>query len=167
MPRRNDIPLLLAIGVVLLAPAAQLAGQGIVDCVSPRRVYALRLKGVVIDPTGAPIPNAKLSIEANGKMLGTASSNSDGSFSLKSKPGVYTLKVGLSDAHDVFDPLSVELHSGMSVRTLFRPGQLRVILGIRYMDCTWATTSRKEFEYEIRSNKGRLKESEQNNATQK
>ena len=162
---------ILAIGfaaiVIAIASFAPALLQSQVDCVSPGRVYALRMRGIVVDPKGAPIPGAKVSIESNGSVIATTLSNDDGRFSLNGKRGIYTLRVEYPTANQAFDNLSVELHAGTRIRTLLKPGQLRVILGIRYMFCTWVTTSRNEFEYEVRSNNGRWRDSEQKNATQK
>jgi hypothetical protein len=41
-------------------------------------------------------------------------------------------------------------HVGIDMHSLFHPGELRWILGLTGMNCSWATTSAVAFEKEIR-----------------
>jgi hypothetical protein len=59
------------------------------------------------------------------------------------------------------------LNVGRDIAGLVHPSALSVVLGLSSLDCPWVTTSRKELQNIISSNKKRTEESVQRYATQK
>ena len=67
--------------------------EGIVDCVIQGRVRTPSVRGIVVDPTGVPVPDTLVVLEANGEKVRQAKSGTDGKFNLSAPAGTYSFKV--------------------------------------------------------------------------
>ena len=148
---------------VLLAALSSAAGAQIVDCVSPNKIYVSHAKGRVFDFNGVPVPDAALTLSAEGRQPAETKTDTAGRFDFRVPAGEYTLsgEVGPLEATEI------RLVVGKDLWNTVRPKNLIVIFGIRWMFCSWATTNEQEYRYEINSNRKRIEESAQRNATQK
>jgi hypothetical protein len=84
---------LFVIAGVYFVPTNVCRAQGIVDCVIQGRVQTPSVRGIVVDPTGVPVPDAHLVLEENGEMAGQAATDTDGKFNLNASAGTYRFKV--------------------------------------------------------------------------
>jgi hypothetical protein len=66
-----------------------------------------------------------------------------------------------------FRAIPLKVHVGIDMHSVFHSGELRWIIEIAELNCSWATTRVAEFEKEIRLNNERLKRDREKNATQK
>jgi hypothetical protein len=89
--------------------------------------------------------------------------DSTGRFDFEVPSGNYILsgELGPLEAKDI------RLIVGRDVASAFRPRELKVTLGLRWLYCSWATLNEKEFRDIIRSNSKRTEEAAQQHATQK
>lgn len=134
-----------------------------VDCVWPATIHLSRVVGRVVDPFGAPIPDVQVSLNDADRVVGTVRTDAQGAFTLKVPAGKYQMRAELK----LFAPLQVDLEVGQDVVHVVHSSFLNVILGLRGSFCSWATTSKSEFQNEINSNKKRSSGNKENNATQK
>ena len=135
---------------------------GIVDCFGQGKAITSRVQGMIVDPTGVPVPGARISLTAEGKPILETRSGSDGRFSLKAPAGQYIFRVDVAP----FAGPEIELDLGKDLASLLHPNSMHVILGLGSF-CPWVTTSDRNLKRETELNKQRLKESTQKNATQK
>jgi len=136
---------------------------GIVDCFGQGRVLASRAQGMIVDPTGVPVPGARISLTAEGKPSLETRSGSDGRFLLKAPAGLYIFRVDVAQ----FAGPEIELDLGKDSTSLLHPNSMYVMLGLAGSFCPLVTTSDRMLKRETELNKQRLKESTQNNATPK
>jgi hypothetical protein len=116
-----------------------------------------------VDSEAAVLPDALVTLQDGGRTGGTTRTDQAGAFTLKAPQGVYQLLV----QRQYFDTLHLEVHLGSDVYHLVRPSYLHIILAIRGLSCTWATTSDHEFKQEIEKYKTRISRSSETHATQK
>ena len=136
---------------------------GIVDCFGQRNVRTADVRGIVVDPTGTPVPNAEILMSEDGVPKMRAISDSQGRFRLNVPAGTYIFKVE-------FEPFAgpeIGLDVGRDLTNFFRPEEMKVLLGIRGSFCPWVTTNDRKFTHEIAQNRKQLEESAKQNATQK
>jgi hypothetical protein len=126
-------------------------------------MYLSRIDGQVVDSDGAVLPDAIVTLRDGDRTVGTTRTDLAGAFSLKAPQGVYQLLV----ERQYFDTLHLEVHLGSDAYHLVRPSYLHVVLAIRWLSCTWATTSNREFKQEIQRYKTRIPRSSEIYATQK
>lgn len=136
---------------------------GIVDCVGQPPVHVAHLRGSVFDPTGVVIPNVNLTLKRGDTVVAQTASDRNGRFDLRLPSGKYELSV----QSEKFRAIPLKIHVGFDVHSLLRPGELRWILEVTGMNCSWATTRVAVFEKEIRVFNERLKKDKQSNALQK
>jgi hypothetical protein len=155
----------LAVIVLLawLGCSVSLAQGGIIDCVGQSRVHIAHLRGWVFDPTGVVIPNVNLTLNRGDRVVAQTTSDENGRFDFKVSSGEYELRV--QSQH--FRAIPLKVHVGIDLHSLYHPGELRWILELAGMNCSWATTSVAEFEKEIRRFDERLKNDVENNARHK
>ncbi|HVU47158.1 MAG TPA: carboxypeptidase-like regulatory domain-containing protein [Terracidiphilus sp.] len=165
MPRRNDIHRIFAVGLAatLLHGGQVVHSQGIVDCVWPAPIHLSRIVGKVVDPSGVPIPDVNLTLWKDSEKVVSAKSADDGTFRMRVPSGTYLLRA----EKQYFDSLHLEVHIGNDMYHFVRPSFLNVILGMKTITCTWATTSRAEFEHELQHYKSRVSGTKEEDATQK
>jgi Carboxypeptidase regulatory-like domain len=145
---------------VLMAPPFVL---GQVDCVQNHRLSTARISGQVVDPFGVSLPNARISLtNLSGRSFETQT-DADGRFRLSAASGEYKFEASLLN----FQVARVDVSLGRDAWKTFRPTDLHVILGFVSLYCSWVTTSKREFDYNVRANIKRSKETAQTNATQK
>jgi hypothetical protein len=139
------------------------AQLGIVDCIGQGEIRTSHAQGVVVDPTGIPVPSVVVSLYAagTGKLKSTTGPN--GKFSIEAPEGQYRFKVEASP----FAGPDTELRLGRDLISVLHPNELHVVLGLAGSFCPWVATSDRAFKREINSNKQRLQEKVQKNATQK
>jgi hypothetical protein len=110
---------ILCLSLGVLAQSA--SGQSLI--VHQRPVHLRRLAGSVIDPSGSPIPGARIEIQsaADHRVLFSAISDSAGRFSFTNDavPSPAELLV----SHDLFQPVQYVV-----VLRWFAHGQLRIVL---------------------------------------
>ena len=135
---------------------------GIVDCVSQAKLTASRLVGVVVDPSGVPVPHANVSITANENARIATVTDSKGRFSLNAPAGEYLLVVKATP----FVSAEVGVRLGRDVAGIVHHNDLYVILGLAGSFCPSITTSVKAFRRTVRDNNNRMQESAKKNATQ-
>jgi uncharacterized membrane protein len=134
-----------------------------VDCVYSI-LHLSRLQGVLYDPTGEIISGAVVKLKQDKQIVFEFKTDENGRFSAKVAPGKYEL---LIEARG-FEPVESRIEIGTNLRTIFQAKTLRVIALVSIWDsCETLTTSKREFEKAVRANNQRLKETEQNHATQK
>src|SRR6185503_18505058 len=63
------------------------------------------VRGRVLDPNGAVIPGANISVEAKGRTVTTTTSNASGEFSLTLEAGEYLLRVSAAGFAEVTKPV--------------------------------------------------------------
>jgi hypothetical protein len=156
MPRRNDIQKILVIGIAVLILQSPLAArsQGIVDCVQNHKLKVGKISGLVVDPFGVAIPTSFVSAtDQNGHEF-TTHTDSQGEFALQVSSGNYRLKSQLNG----LESSQVDLVIGRNFWRISQPKRLYVVLGLAGIYCPWVTTSKQDFEYNIRANKERSKE---------
>jgi hypothetical protein len=137
--------------------------QGIVDCVYPGRVSVSRVEGQVFDPSGTVVPGVIITLaDERGSKIQTTT-DGQGRFRLAASPGEYSFTAVVP----MFQTSQTRLNVGEDLAGLFHPSNLRVILGMAGSFCPWVTTSQREFRDVISSNKKRIEEAAQGNATQK
>jgi hypothetical protein len=90
-------------------------------------------------------------------------SDKNGRFDFKVPSGEYELRV----QSKYFRAIPLTVHVGTDMHSLFHSGELRWILELAGMNCSWATIDIAAFEKEIRLFNERLKRDTENNATQK
>jgi Carboxypeptidase regulatory-like domain len=127
-----------------------------VDCVYPK-LHLSSLYGLVVDPSGSPIPGAQVSLSRNGNDENKTTTDSMGRFSFKSISGQYEFQVTSTGFSKAWSRVDI----GFDLRSLTHPNTLRVILGIGYDTCNILTTSNREFQKAIRANNKRVQEVEQ------
>lgn len=163
-PRLGPRLLMRSVFVTLALPlsfrALQLHAQ--VDCVYPT-LHLASLHGLVVDPSGNPIPGAQVSLSRNGNDENKTTTDSMGRFSLKGVSGKYDLRVAFKGFDEGWSPVDI----GLDLRSLFHPNTLRVILGVGNDTCNTLTTNNRAFQDKIRPSNNRPKEIEETNATQK
>jgi hypothetical protein len=137
--------------------------QGQVDCVQNHRLSIARISGQVVDPFGVAVPNARISLTNLSGSKFETQTDAGGRFRLSAATGDYRFEAKLPN----FQTAIVEISLDRDVWDTLRPVDFHVILGLFGLYCPWVTTSKKEFEYNIRANIMRSKESAQTNATQK
>jgi hypothetical protein len=144
-------------------PSRASLAQGIVDCVYPGRVSVSRVQGRVFDPFGTVVPGAVITLVNEHNVTLQTTTDNQGRFHFATSPGKYRFKAEIQ----MFQKSQTELSVGEDLAGLIYPSDLHVILGLSGSYCAWVTTSQREFRQIISSNEKRLKESAQNNATQK
>lgn len=148
MPRRNLIPdrlTRIALALTTLA-SISLSAHGQVDCVDPNLIRVSRIQGHVFDPSGAPIPAAQVSLSQNNTIVATNQTGEAGGFSFRVPGGEYEIRIQAKG----FDQLHFHVSSGNDVSSDFRKSDIRAILSIAHGSCSWATTSSKEFQQELK-----------------
>ena len=146
-----------------LGSSFSIAQSGIVDCVGQPTVHVAHLRGSVFDPSGVVIPNIGLTATHGGTVVAQAASDRDGHFDIKLPSGNYELSVQAKD----FRAILLTVHVGIGLRSLIHRGQLRWILELTGMNCSWATTSASAFDQEIRVFNERLKQETQTSLVQR
>jgi len=146
-----------------LGSSISFAQFGIIDCAGQPSIHVARLSGWVFDPSGVLIPNIGLTATHGGTVVAQAASDRDGHFDIKLPSGNYELSVQAKDFRAI--PLTVQV--GIGVRSLIHRGQLRWILELTGMNCSWATTSAPAFDQEIRVFNERLKKETQTSLVQR
>jgi Carboxypeptidase regulatory-like domain len=132
-----------------------------IDCIGQPTIHLSRLQGTVFDPSGVPVPTVEISLVQDGQIVEKATTAEDGNFDLKAPAGNYELRVRSA----YFRAIPLRIHLGTDFHTIFHPGELRWILEISGLNCSWATTSATAFDKEIQRFKERLKRDAQKNAT--
>jgi hypothetical protein len=165
MNLRNSIFLwlILRVGfpVLLVSVGSSVSAQ--VDCIGQPIVHLVHLRGRVFDAIGAVIPSIRLKLTQNDRVVAETTSDENGHFDFKAQPGRYELQV----QSQYFRAIPLTVHVGTDLRGILHPGELRWVLEITGLNCSWATTSVAEFEKEIRLNNERLKRDTAKYATQK
>jgi hypothetical protein len=157
---------LSTIGFVVVASLSlpQLGhSQEIVDCVYPGHVIVSRVEGQVFDPFGVVVPGVVITLVDERGSTQLYTTDSQGRFRLAVSPGKYSFKA----VFPMFQTSQTELSVGEDLVGHLRPNNVYVILGLNGSYCAWVTTSRKEFQQIISSNKKRSEELIQRNATQR
>ncbi len=137
--------------------------QGIVDCVIQGRVRTPSVQGVVVDPTGIPVQDALVVLEANGERARQSKTDFDGKFNLNASAGTYSFKV----THPHFAGINVDLVVGKGMSNAFSKSGLYTVLGLPGSLCPMIWTNANRFHLMIDANKKSLEEDSGNNATQK
>ena len=134
-----------------------------VDCVSPAKIYVSRVRGNAFDFMGAALPDAAITLTPEDSQPLQVKTDSAGRFDFKVPSGNYILsgELGPLEAKDI------RLVVGKDLASAFRPKELKVILGLCWSYCSWATLNEREFRDIIRSNSKRIEEVAQQHATQK
>ena len=130
-----------------MGPAAVISYGQCVD----RVIRVSRVQGGVLDSYGRPIPNVVIELKSEDKIVATTTGNETGSFSIPAPPGKYELAANARGFETGFASLEV----GTDLVRAFKPARLFVILdvGMATLDqCTFSTTSRREFDKVIREN---------------
>jgi Carboxypeptidase regulatory-like domain len=156
----NSVALLVIAGVLATSTCR---AQGIVDCVVQSRVRTPSVRGIVADPTGVPIPDTLVILEANGERVQQTKTDIDGKFKMNATPGTYRFNV----IRPVFTGLDIDLVIGGDFSNAFGRSQLYSVLGLPGSFCPMVWTSANKFHRMIDANKKRLEETSKNNATQK
>jgi hypothetical protein len=141
---RQSLVLILLAGLGSSISAAQ---YGIIDCVMQRKLVVSRVQGQVIDPNGAPVSDARISLSRGGQETIQSKTDAVGRFKLNVPSVSYTFMAELRG----FEVTTAELEVGRDIANLFHPTALRVILALPGMNCPWVTTSNKELEQMVRS----------------
>ena len=147
-----------------------LLGMGVIACQSAwpmvcvtSPVRTARLHGHVFDPFGTPIPDASVRVLLNDKIAGETRTDDRGRFDLNIASGEYSLDVRMNGLMALTQQIKIE----RDLRTLLFPRDVKIMLGLGGFDCPFATTSSRQFRYEIKLSNDRMKESSKNHATQK
>ena len=148
--------------VCLLLPSACLA-QGIVDCVIQGRVRTPFVRGIVVDPTGAPVPDTPVILEANGNIVQQTKTDAGGNFNANVPSGTYRFKT----MHPQFTGVAIDLVVGRDFSNAFGQSKLYGVLGLPGSFCPMVWTSANKFHRMVDANKKHLEESAENHATQK
>jgi hypothetical protein len=122
-------------------------------CVAAQ-VHVAQLRGTVYDPSGVRIPGASVRVQKDGNLLGEAQTDDRGGFAFKVRPGRYKLQAEMPG----FQRMSQEIDVDLDLSTLLLPGHLRVVLGLGGTFCSYATTSTRQFKYDIKHFNDSLKE---------
>jgi len=158
---RHWLPLLALLAG--LGCSISFAQGGIIDCVGQSKIHVAHLRGWVFDPTGVAVPSVNLILKRGDRVVAQTTSDDNGRFDLKIPSGEYELHV-LSQH---FRAIPLTVHVGTDVHSFLHPGELRWILDLAGMNCSWATTSVAAFQKEIRRFNERLERDTEKNATQK
>jgi hypothetical protein len=118
------------------------AQVGIVDCIEQKTISVAKIRGQVFDPTGVPIPGAKIKVVADDKSESISNSDENGRFEINSPSGHYKLSVAFRG----FETTNAELGVRPDLLSIFHSSALKVILVVGSLDCPWVTTSNKEFK---------------------
>jgi Carboxypeptidase regulatory-like domain len=142
--KRHYLVLILLAGLGSSISSAQ---YGIIDCVMQGKLVVSRVQGQVVDPNGAPVSDARISLSRDGQETIQSKTDAYGRFKLNVQSGSYTFMAELRG----FEVTSAELEVGRDIANLFHPTALRVILALPGMNCPWVTTSNKELMRMVRS----------------
>jgi hypothetical protein len=165
---RNTIPKIHAAAVFVIAVGIIFGfmpiARGQYDCIGQRRLFVSRIQGVVLDPMGKPIPGAVLTLSPTGGKKLETTSDSVGRFRFTSSSGDFEITAKALGFRDAWAPVEV----GHDLRTLFRPGTIRMVLGVG-MDgpCPPVTSAKREYRESIAEYNNRHQEEAKKNATQK
>jgi hypothetical protein len=145
-------------------PHGDLLQFGIVDCFGQGKVHSSRIKGAVFDPTGVPVPGAKVLLtpantylQPNVKPAFESETDKAGWFVIKAAPGDYILDIETP----AFVSPQVEIDLGSDFVGLVHPDNLYAMPGLSGSFCPWVTTSQRKFDREVRLNKRRLQTNSQ------
>ncbi|MGC1159726.1 MAG: carboxypeptidase-like regulatory domain-containing protein [Acidobacteriaceae bacterium] len=132
---------------------------GIVDCFGQGKMHASRIRGMVFDPTGVPVPGAKVLLTSAERYLAPdakpafqTETDQAGRFFLKAKSGDYVLDVKSQS----FVSPQVQIDLGSDLVGFVHPDNLYVMLGLSGSFCAWVTGSHREFEHEAQLNRAKL-----------
>jgi hypothetical protein len=141
---RKSINLSLAFLFLSLIPPQCLA-----QCVV-RTISVSRVQGTTFDPSGQPIPNVQVSLEQDGRLVASFTTDESGGFSVPANPGDYELHANARG----FASGVARINVGSDLIRVVRPTHIWMILyvGSAELDrCPgFATTSRAKFEKSIR-----------------
>ncbi|HEY2858986.1 MAG TPA: carboxypeptidase-like regulatory domain-containing protein [Terracidiphilus sp.] len=136
--------------------------QAQVDCMVQPAIHVSQARGRVFDLTGVPIPNVAITLTREGQVVSTTTTLEDGGFAFIAPAGKYELEMNAEG----FGHSTLYLQSGTDMVSLVHRGQLQVILGLPFLNCTWGTTSKRKFDREVQQGRDRLRERAQHNGTQ-
>jgi hypothetical protein len=174
MPRRNDIQKILVIGsgpitlsrwvvVVFLLCAAIPPGFGQVDCFGYRMHLVSKIEGRIFDPSGIPLPKAKVTLLRDSAVVDRAETDERGWFEIKAPRGKYNLRAEARGFAEGFAMLDV----AHDPNHLLHRSTLWIILGLGFSEpCPTSTTSHREFLHLLQTQKQQLGLTDKN-ATQK
>jgi protocatechuate 3,4-dioxygenase beta subunit len=139
----------LSLALLFLPLAARTCvGQCVYQTISVSRV-----QGTIVDPSGVPIPNVEVELKRDGERAAVTTTGENGEFSIQAPPGAYDL-----NAHGkAFAPGFARIDVGTDLARIVRPTHIWMILdvGMTMENCTFATTSRRQFEKAIQAFKRR------------
>jgi hypothetical protein len=154
---KNLLPVLIILAG--LGSSISFAQGGIIDCVGQPMVHVAHLHGRVFDPTGVVIPNINLILNRGNSVVAQTTSDENGRFDIEVPSGEYELHV--QSQH--FRAIPLKIHVGIDIHSLFHHGELRWILELAGMNCSWATRNGAAFEKGILRFKDRLNKDADNN----
>lgn len=140
---------------LVLLPLLAIASIGRTQCVYGS-IFVSRIHGGIYDRVGVPIPNVKVVLKADSKLVSSTTTDDAGQFSIPTSQGNYEFN---ADAEG-FAPFSLRIGVGTDLAHLFRRSRTWIILDVGSPDldrCTGLfTTSRRQFEKAIHKhqNKG-------------
>ena len=137
--------------------------QGIVDCVIQGKIRTPAARGTVVDPTGVPVPDTLVVLEANGKKVRQAKTDTEGKFDLNAPTGTYSFKV----THPYFAGTTIDLVVGRDMSNTFSRSGLYAVLGLPGSFCPMVWTNANKFHRMIDANKKHIEETVEKDATQK
>ena len=148
MPRRTNIPKLLAVTASVVAMAVELHAQ----VQAPEPFHLAHVRGVYVDEKGNPIPGAAVTLDQDDKVMYSTKTDRTGAFEIKHVTGHYRLRVNMEG----YSPLSREVIVGVEALTYLHSDTLYVIAGpgVCADDCSTVLTSKGKFEQAIRRNTG-------------
>src|SRR5580698_4097538 len=136
--------------IFMLAAMGPVAVFSRAQCVE-RTIRASRIQGLVLDPYGRPIPNVMIELRTEDKIIATATADETGRFSIHASPGECEIVAKARGFETTYAALDV----GNDLVRAIRPTRLFMILDVRRAlldQCSFTTTSRREFEKLIREN---------------
>ncbi len=144
MPRRNDIPKILA--AVALVSAAGVAVRAQIE--APRPYHVSRLRGLYVDYKGNPIPGATVTLDQDDVVKYSTQTDRAGRFEIRHALGRYSLHVDKKG----YSTVDRQVVVGLEAVTYLHGSTLYVIAGPGACtdDCSTVFTSRGKFEKAIR-----------------
>ena len=148
--RPRAVQIASGLSLVLLL---SITAQAQVDCVEPNLIKVSQIHGQVFDPSGVPIPNASVRLSREQETLSTATTSDSGKFTIEADPGRYDLRISARG----FDSLHFQVQVRRSSPFAPQHSPIRAILSVAHISCSWATTSNKEFQRELKISRKRYK----------
>jgi hypothetical protein len=142
--------------VVFLVIGSSCAKTGYaISCPAPSELNLSHLQGTVYGPSGVSVPQIKVRVERDGKLVSQTTTDDKGRFDFKVEPGNYVVHLQFLGSKSM--DLNVRIGHGFR-GGFFRAARLRIVLNLSGARCGFATTSAKQFKNEMRRYNDRLVE---------